>query len=472
MNTGTFQPPQPRETSAAAASEPIPSIPQSGISYTLRYVFQVILKIPTSSMLYKQDKILNRTDLVVMSKEELNEIEATVNGINQKISKREARLLQQFTWWYQDIASTKLNSYIPDTEWISYGNEEFENSRRTKVPFMASGGQRTPATSSSSGPVNSDAVLQFQRSIKMEVSQYPEFKGSLDQWLPFKRKLQAITATHGISRLVSRTPPLIAEGSHDAHLYTMQNNFLYSVFTQKISGGPGILALRQYENTKDARAVYLKLVRNYESTTNLVVITQKCYTKINDLKLTTGFKRGAQSFVSQFQNAFLDLEYCTNSKKEDIEKKTMLLQAIIDPSFHSIRDTMAMDSTKDFMTCLTAIDQHATMFVNSQTKRNSKINNTSTDKKNNKKKNKGKTQSNNTRNVNNSNREDNKKKIHMDREVWLSLPQEARTAIINENKKRGSNRGNGNSRQNNTNCTPDSDDNQQEEADTTPENSE
>ena len=60
----------------------------------------------------------------------------------------------------------------------------------------------------------------------------------------------------------------------------MQNNFLYSVFTQKLFGGPAILAKRQYEAEKDARKVYLCLVEHYESTSNLMVISQKCHAKI------------------------------------------------------------------------------------------------------------------------------------------------------------------------------------------------
>ena len=84
----SFQTPQPHRP-LPVASIPSMTAKATGISYPLRYVLQVLLKIPTSSMLYQQDEIINITHLVVMSKEELNEIEANINGINTKITKRE-----------------------------------------------------------------------------------------------------------------------------------------------------------------------------------------------------------------------------------------------------------------------------------------------------------------------------------------------------------------------------------------------
>ena len=94
-----------------------------------------------------------------------------------------------------------------------------------------------------------------------------------------------------------------------------------------------------------------------------MVISQKCHSRIQNLKLTSNFKGGAQAFVTQLQNALLDLEYCTGTEKNDLEKKTTLLCAIEDPHYHSIRDHLAIDTTKTYDTCLVALDQHATMFM-------------------------------------------------------------------------------------------------------------
>ena len=179
-------------------------------------------------------------------------------------------------------------------------------------------------------------MLQFQKSVRVEIKEYPKFKGTLEGWLPFKRKLKAITATHGIERIIAEDPYPVIPDTQDSRLYEMQNNYLYTVFSQKLFGGPAIYAMRINEQTKDARRVYLHLVQHYESTSNLMVISQKCHAKIQSLRLTRQFRGGAQAFVSQLQNAFLDLEYCTGTEKNDLEKKTTLLLAIEDSTYHSV----------------------------------------------------------------------------------------------------------------------------------------
>ena len=143
----------------------------------------------------------------------------------------------------------------------------------------------------------------------------------------------------------------------------MQNKFLYSVFTQKLTGGPATLALRRFEEAKDAHSVYTRLVEHYESKSNLMVISQKCHSRIQSLTLTRQFRGGTQAFVTQPQNAFLDLEYCTEVETTDLQKKTTLLLAIEDSNYYALRDTLAMDSTKDYLASMAAIDQHATMFM-------------------------------------------------------------------------------------------------------------
>ena len=155
--------------------------------------------------------------------------------------------------------------------------------------------------------------------------QYPDIKGSLEGWLPFKRKQRANAATHGINRVIQdKALDIIAE-SQDLCLYNQQNTFLYSVFTLKLSGGPTNLALRAYESTRDARKVFLRLTAHYESTSNLMVILQKCHARIQSLKLNKNFRGGAQALATQLQNASLNLEYCTGTEKNDLEKKTTLL---------------------------------------------------------------------------------------------------------------------------------------------------
>ena len=100
----------------------------------------------------------------------------------------------------------------------------------------------------------------------------------------------------------------------------------------------------------------------YESTTNLMVISQKCHSKLLNLKLTRNFRGGVQAFITQLENAYLDFEQATGTAKNDLEKKTTLLDAIQDSQYFAIRDFLSIDATKDFQASMAALDQHAAMF--------------------------------------------------------------------------------------------------------------
>ncbi len=372
--------PAPSSFTASAPTPPTGTLqqpaPMAGITdiadmdSVLSLIIDDILQLPQNSIMRHQTEIMDVLDLVTMNKSEIEAISARINGVETKISKHDARLLVHFKWWHHDIASQMVNNDLPDDIWIEMDRHDFDLFRCTKVPSITSAGlpnAARPSTTSTPGDVDGNAVLQFQKSIKLDITQYPEFKGSLEAWLPFKRKLKAITVTHGIDRVIDEDPPVILAGTQDERLYKIQNNYLYSVFTQKLTGGITVLAMRQFEAAKDAWQVYLKLVEHYESTSNLMVISQKCHSKIQSLKLTRQFCGGAQAFVTQLQNAFLDLEYCTGVEKNDLEKKTTLLLAIEDSNYHAIRDNLAMDSDKDYLASLAAIDQHATMFITNNT---------------------------------------------------------------------------------------------------------
>ena len=339
----------------------------------LIHILEDVLGIDETSVIFHQDEVYEILDLITMTSQDIKGIKGTINGNTTPLSKRDARLIIQFTWWYKDICNQSLESHVADDYWFSTTKQEFTEFRRTRAPALTN----PTSTSQFSNPVQDGVVgaadvIQFRNSIKKEVSQYPEFKGSLEGWLPFKRKLRAIAATHGIERIVQDNIVQPIKDSQDYRLYEQQNTFLYSVFTQKLAGGPANLALRAYETNRDARNVFLRLKSHYESTTNLMVISQKCHARIQSLKLNRFFKGGAQAFVTQLQNAFLDLEYCTGTAKNDLEKKTTLLLAIEDDNYHSIRDNLAMDPSKDYHDSLAAIDQHATMFINTKTRRNNK----------------------------------------------------------------------------------------------------
>ncbi len=67
------------------------------------------------------------------------------------------------------------------------------------------------------------------------------------------------------------------------------------------------------------------MVAVYESKHNMKVVAQKCYATLNGLVLKRGSQGRPEKFLSQFQNTYLDLEYSTQTVKDDLEKKSKLL---------------------------------------------------------------------------------------------------------------------------------------------------
>ena len=126
--------------------------------------------------------------MITMSKQDISDITGRINGEEVKISKRDARLLLHFVWWHQDLSSQLLNTTLDHAIWFDYDREDFTKFCRERVPLIAASGSsasRHISSNINTRDVGADTVLQFQKSIKMEITQYHEFKGALEGWLPF-----------------------------------------------------------------------------------------------------------------------------------------------------------------------------------------------------------------------------------------------------------------------------------------------
>ena len=173
----------------------------------MTHIIDEILRLPSDSIMHYQREVMELLDLITMAPEDIPKITGRIKGVNYTLGKRDARLLLHFTWWYHDQSSRLLNSTLDDNYWFQWSHTDFLGFLREKVPRILAGKTSTSrqlTAMTTSGEVSAEAVLQFQKSIKLDVSQFPEFKGTLEGWLPFKRKLSAITATHGIDRIISK----------------------------------------------------------------------------------------------------------------------------------------------------------------------------------------------------------------------------------------------------------------------------
>ena len=102
---------------------------QNQMDPVLFYVLNDILRLPETSVIYSQDGATDLLDLVTMTKAEIEAITAEINGEMRTITKREARLLVQFTWWHNDLSSQRLGHELSDEIWYDMTKEDFDQFR-------------------------------------------------------------------------------------------------------------------------------------------------------------------------------------------------------------------------------------------------------------------------------------------------------------------------------------------------------
>ena len=78
---------------------------------------------------------------------------------------------------------------------------------------------------------DSEAITLITKTLKLDVTQFPEFKGTIEGWLYFKRKCLAMAKTHGIKITFQATEAKFTAGSQAESIY-----FAFSVLTQRIHG--------------------------------------------------------------------------------------------------------------------------------------------------------------------------------------------------------------------------------------------
>ena len=164
----------------------------------------------------------------------------------------------------------------------------------------------------------------------------------------------------------------LVPGSTGEELWNSKNQFAFSVFVQRIRGAKCGVILRTHQETQNARGAFQDFEKHYESPDNLQVVAQTSLTTIENLQLTRNFRNGVVGFITKLENTYMDLEYCTNVRKSDHEKKAKLLQAIIDTRYLSTRDAFAIMDIS-FEECLRKLMQLATMFGGKAGKINQQI---------------------------------------------------------------------------------------------------
>ena len=97
--------------------------------------------------------------------------------------------------------------------------------------------------------------------MKLDVKAYPTWNGELGGWAGFNIATTSLAASHQLSRVLVDSLNWIEPSpeTDDAELFKSQNTFLYSVWTNRITGGNASTSVKQFESAKDGQNSYLAI---------------------------------------------------------------------------------------------------------------------------------------------------------------------------------------------------------------------
>ena len=125
--------PRERTTRLALTRPPTPTstrIASKRLEDILNHLCINVIQISIDSVFYIQDEVYTLLDLVTMTKEDIHNIVDVKQ--ERKISKPDARLLQQLAWWYAYLASEYTDKDIPDEFCNTVTKDEFLKFRKKR----------------------------------------------------------------------------------------------------------------------------------------------------------------------------------------------------------------------------------------------------------------------------------------------------------------------------------------------------
>ncbi len=142
-------------------------------------------------------------------------------------------------------------------------------------------------------------------------------------------------------------------GDPDYQVYQEKDKFVYSVWVARITSGLAYTVIREFENEKDGRGVYLKLLQFYETKHNKRQMAIMAMNKLNKLYLNYNSSGGVPAYINNFREALQDLKDA-QEPMSDVLAKSMFLSKIQDRDYRHIVDSL-MSSNEGFEECVIQI---------------------------------------------------------------------------------------------------------------------
>ncbi|MGH3053991.1 MAG: hypothetical protein ACRDL7_03320, partial [Gaiellaceae bacterium] len=215
------------------------------------------------------------------------------------LPKPDKKTIKYTIWWRNWKAAQSQDGSV---DWTELTVETFLLFCQQVVPQLQNrntSGVQTVTTALQSASITE--VHQFQRSIKRDPNVFPTFSGKSDEWFSYNRDLIAQASVQQVERILDLTAVAPAVGSHDRGLWDIQNHFLYSVFSIKLTKGHAAICVRNHSMTLDAHAVYGELHQYYNSTDSRVALMTRYDQRLSSLTWEYNYPGGPTKYVADFR---------------------------------------------------------------------------------------------------------------------------------------------------------------------------
>ena len=250
------------------------------------------------------------------------------------LSRGDRNLIKVFLGYYRYRAATGN----PIEDWLSVEVEDFNEFRlnpdfiRVGIPVPTGSGTLpgSGVTPSAAGAPKYSPAESFRRGIKRDPSLFPELKDERhnDAW---HRSFMTQARAQGVDDAldVAYVPNTVEA----MDLFQEKQKYLYAVLETKVKTDRGKLIVRKYDQTYDARAVYLELCEHHTKSTKAAMSAAALLSYITSERLGTGQWKGtAEGFITHWQEQVRQYERQVpmSDHFSDGQKRTMLENAVRD----------------------------------------------------------------------------------------------------------------------------------------------
>ena len=187
----------------------------------------------------------------------------------------------------------------------------------------------TRSRNSSNQRGNNDSLTYFKQRIKRDKSQYGILKED-KQWDSWNRSTKATARSHDCEDIFNEN--YIPSSSEDKQLFLEKQNFIYSVFEDKIQTNMGRHLVRKYEKTYDAQSIYAELVAYAKESTQASIEASNILSYLTTVKLhKIAWKGTYHAFILHWINKLRLYEemvpfedHFTNSVKKTLLENTVM----------------------------------------------------------------------------------------------------------------------------------------------------